>query len=297
MVAGEPVQTRGRGAWVLVGLQPCYGRCGRSPGHGQRRRLATALQDTTSQSIFAGGRPRAGWNGAAIPPQRWTELLPQCWCLQAAHVGFQLGTGLSKSQAPWGKHVRIHLGLFGEREGRLIPKAGRAEGFLLPPQRVSRRIPWEELHFPTTTSHEPGLLGAQGGGKELPRSPRKPDTVLAGPWGMVTALPGHLAQHWLADATALPSHVLPLPGSHSPRRRVLLNQENQSRLSADGQSGAGGSEGGEAGAGVGETQRRSRGTPGARGKAAELCGGRGFGRRRPARICLPSPEGLGDSPC
>lgn len=129
------------------------------------------------------GHPRAGWKEATIPPQRWMELLPQCRCPQAALVGFWLGTGLSKLWAPWGKHVRIHLGLFGESEGRLTPKAGRAEGFLLPPRRVSRRIPWEELHFPTTASHEPGLLGARGGGKSCPGLPENRTQRWRGPGG------------------------------------------------------------------------------------------------------------------
>lgn len=47
-------------------------------------------------------------------------------------MGFQLGTGLRKPRVPWGKHVRIHLGLLEESKGLLTPKAGTAAGFLLP---------------------------------------------------------------------------------------------------------------------------------------------------------------------
>lgn len=47
-------------------------------------------------------------------------------------MGFQLGMGLRKPRAPWAKHVQIHLGLSGESGELFIPKAGRAEGLLLP---------------------------------------------------------------------------------------------------------------------------------------------------------------------
>lgn len=97
--------------------------------------MATALQDATIQSNFAGGHHRAGWKEGDDPASMLdvaSPPLPVSPGSSEGHVGFQLGTGLKKSRVPWGKHVRIHLGLFGESKGLFIPQAGRAEGFLLP---------------------------------------------------------------------------------------------------------------------------------------------------------------------
>lgn len=97
--------------------------------------MATVLQDTMIQSIFAEGHHRAGWKEGDDPASVLdvaSPPLPASPGSSEGHVGFQLGTGLRKSQVPWGKHVRIHLGLSGESKGLFTPKAGRAEGFPLP---------------------------------------------------------------------------------------------------------------------------------------------------------------------
>lgn len=75
----------------------------------------------------------------------------------------------------------------------------------------------EELRFPTTASHQPGLLRAQG--RKSRGSPRKP--ALVGTWGTATALPRQVPHHpraRLGDATALPSHVSPPPSPGSRSR-------------------------------------------------------------------------------
>lgn len=88
--------------------------------------MAAALQDTTIQSIFAGGDHRAGWKKGNEPASMLDVASPPRLVSPGSsggHVGFQLGMGLRKSRAAWGKYILIHPSVPGESRGVLTPKA------------------------------------------------------------------------------------------------------------------------------------------------------------------------------
>lgn len=99
-----------------------------------------------------------------IQSQCWMELLSHCCCPRqfGGTVGFQLGKGSRKSQAPWGKRVLTQLNLLGGSKGLFMLKA-RLE---VPPGQLPERSR-AGAAFPHRWGSQTGAARGTGGKSHL----------------------------------------------------------------------------------------------------------------------------------